>query len=127
MTRNKLFLAQTFSPAFKAGEFVNELDPMIRLYDDAGDLVAFDDNSALDGRNAKLEFRVPKGGNGVYFVEVTSSSGKPTSGEYILTVSGTKNINNQPPSFLTSLFATIDVLSSADSWNPIARTRPMTT
>lgn len=78
---------QTITPARKNGESVNNLDPMIRVYNAAGVVVASDDNSDPDGRNAKVSYKVPKGG-GVYYIEVLPSSATPTqtSGEYILTV-----------------------------------------
>ncbi len=81
---------ETFTPADGSGEFVNLLDPLIRLYDAAGNLVASDDNSAADGRNAKLSYQVPPGAAGTYFIEVGPSDAteKPTRGEYILAVKG---------------------------------------
>ncbi len=75
---------ETFTPAASSGEFVNVLDPVIRLYDADDNLVASDDNSSTDGRNAKLSYRVPKDGAGSYFIEVASS--EETSGEYILAI-----------------------------------------
>ena len=80
---------ETLTPTGGPGEFVNEVDPFIRLYDSAGNLVASDDDSGKDN-NAKLKFKVPKGAGGTYFVEVTSSLKTDTStgGEYILRVKG---------------------------------------
>lgn len=81
---------RTQTPAGLAGAFVNGLDPAIRVFDSSGTLVAEDDNSAPDGRNASLRFAVPSGGAGFYFVEVRASSmtATPTSGEYVLSVEG---------------------------------------
>src|SRR5262249_25667372 len=69
---------------------VNGLDPMIRLYDSAGHLLASDDNSGSGGRNASLSYRVPTGKGGVYYAEVLASlaTAKPTSGDYVLSVKG---------------------------------------
>jgi hypothetical protein len=81
---------QTMTPAGKTGQFVNDLDPMVRIYNAAGVLVASDDNSAPDGRNAKASYKVPKGAGGIYYVEVVASPAttRPTAGEYVLTVKG---------------------------------------
>ena len=86
--RGKSLVVETQTPAANTGEFVNELDPMVRLYDPDGNLIASDDNSAGDGRNAKLEFKVPRGSGGTYFIEVTISSAVDgtMSGEYTLAV-----------------------------------------
>ena len=56
MTLNsgELLEVETFTPAGGSGDFENQFDPMIRLYDASGSLVAADDNSAPDGRNAKM-------------------------------------------------------------------------
>src|SRR5690606_20839713 len=64
---------ETFTPGDREGEFDNGLNPMLRLYDAEGNLVASDDNSAPDSRNAQLMFQVPRGAAGTYFVEVTAS------------------------------------------------------
>jgi hypothetical protein len=77
---------ETLTPAARLGEFVNVLDPMIRVYDAAGNLVASDDNSASDGRNARLRFKPSKGAEGTYFIEVLSAGF--TDGEYVLTIKG---------------------------------------
>ncbi|MBM4050506.1 MAG: hypothetical protein FJ279_35880, partial [Planctomycetes bacterium] len=74
---------KTTTPAGGASEFVNLLDPYIELYDPNGVLVASDDNSAADGRNAVIHQRavVP----GYYTVRVTTSPLAPESvGEYFL-------------------------------------------
>ena len=85
---------ETATPAAASGEFTNVLDPVIRLWDANGNLVASDDNSGADGRNAKLSFKAPKGGEGIYFIEVGASSetAEPTGGEYILSVKGNETV-----------------------------------
>ncbi len=82
---------QTQTPAGGPGEFVNTLNPRVRVFDAAGNLVAEDDDSAADGRNALLSFPVPEGGAGTYFIEVSISlaTETPTRGEYLLLVGGT--------------------------------------
>jgi hypothetical protein len=79
---------RTFTPAAKSGEFVNAFDPMLRLYDAFGNLVASDDDSASDRRNASLRFKANRSGAGTYFIEVTNSpnNGEPSGGEYLLTI-----------------------------------------
>jgi hypothetical protein len=61
---------------------------MLRLYDAAGNFLAADDDSASDGRNAYLRFKVDADGAGTYFIEVTSSpsNGGPSGGDYLLTI-----------------------------------------
>src|SRR5262249_25302787 len=60
-TENAMLKFDTATPARSAGAFVNNFDPLIRLYDAAGNLVASNDNGAPDGRNASLNYKVPKG------------------------------------------------------------------
>jgi hypothetical protein len=61
----------------------NSLDPAIELVDAAGNLLASDDNSAGDERNALINYTVATAG--MYQVRVGSKAG---SGEYTLHVSG---------------------------------------
>jgi hypothetical protein len=72
----------TTTPAGGSGEFVNDLDPMIIVYDSEGNFIAQDDNSA-DGRNAFLD--LPDLAGGTYYIEVVSVG--TTLGEYTLAVS----------------------------------------
>ena len=50
---------------------------MIRLYDAAGKLLSTNDNGTMDGRNAKLDYKVPNGG-GTFFIEVAASREPPS-------------------------------------------------
>ena len=72
----------TTTPGDGPDQFVNTLDPKIELYDPSGNLVASDDNSVPDGRNAKLAHNATMTGN--YVVRVLSAGAG--SGEYILNV-----------------------------------------
>ncbi|MDB5357482.1 MAG: hypothetical protein JWN24_3935, partial [Phycisphaerales bacterium] len=72
----------TTTPGDGPGEFRNTLNPRLDLYDPNNALVASDDNSAPDGRNALLSYVVPAGG--IYKIHIAAGSG--TSGEYVLTV-----------------------------------------
>ena len=71
----------TLTPAGGPGEFVNELDPAIELYDPAGNLVASDDNGAPDGRNALLTYMAAAAGD--YTVRIYAID---EPGEYVLSV-----------------------------------------
>ena len=88
----KTITLETTTPADQDGEFLNQLNPMIRLYDADGNLVASDDDSAADGRNARLSYRVPANAGGTFFVEVAASDATdaPTRGEYVLSVQGAR-------------------------------------
>jgi extracellular elastinolytic metalloproteinase len=72
--------ASTATPGGGPGEFDNALDPAIELYDPAGALIAGDDNSAADGRNATLARTGLAAGT--YRVRVYGAGG--TAGEYVL-------------------------------------------
>jgi hypothetical protein len=73
----------TATPGGGTGEFTNNLDPAIELYDPSNSLLGSDDNSAPDGRNATLMRTVTTPGN--YRIRVMPAGG--TSGEYVLNVS----------------------------------------
>ena len=74
----------TTTPADGPNQFVNTLDPKIELYNPSGTLVASDDNSGADGRNALLHYTAAAAGQ--YVVHVLSAGG--TTGEYVLDVGG---------------------------------------
>jgi Putative Ig domain/Bacterial pre-peptidase C-terminal domain len=79
------FQAETATPGAS-----NYLDPELLLFNSANTVVASDDNSAPDGRNALLKFTVPVGRGGTYYLEVASSSMSSlrTSGDYVVTLNG---------------------------------------
>ena len=64
---------ETSTPADGPGDFVNKLDPTINVYDGGHNLVASDDNSAADGRNALLVLDLPAGD---YFIEVVGRAAR---------------------------------------------------
>ncbi|NLX56992.1 MAG: S8 family serine peptidase [Planctomycetaceae bacterium] len=74
---------RTFTPAGDVGEFVNDVDPVITLYDPSGTEAATDDNSA-DGRNALLTYTATA--TGAHTVKVAAATYVP--GEYVLVMSG---------------------------------------
>ena len=114
---------ETATPAGGAGEFVNLLDPVIRVYNASGNLVAFDDNSATDGRNARLRYNVPQGAGGTYYVEVASSSATPelTGGEYILSVKGNVAGASQGGTAGATAFGTAPLTNSGKTLAPTLR------
>src|SRR4029078_9970895 len=59
---------------------LNTLDPLLRLYDESGNLVASEDNPAPDGRNASLTCAVPAAGT--YYLTVDGGAG--TTGAHVL-------------------------------------------
>ena len=73
----------TSTPAGGNGEFVNTLDSLLKLYDSSGTLVASDDNSAPDGRNASIVYTALT--SGTYTVRISAAAG---AGEYVLNVAG---------------------------------------
>lgn len=80
LTAGQTRFMTTSTPGDGSGEFTNTLNPKIEIYDPSGALIASDDNSAADGRNAILNFTAAT--TGLYRVCVTSTAG--TSGEYVL-------------------------------------------
>jgi hypothetical protein len=76
---------RTATPGDAAGEFINNMDPVIELYDPTGSLVFMNDNGTPDGRNAELTH--VSGLTGTYTVRVFSASDE-MHGEYLLTVDG---------------------------------------
>ena len=67
---NAVLTISTTTPGDEVGEFNNGLDPIVELYyaDGAAPevLIASDDNSASDGRNALLTYTVPSDAAGIY-------------------------------------------------------------
>ena len=68
-------------PGGGPGEFVNALDPYLRLYDNTGALVVQDDNSGV-GTNAQIEHTIGAGEAGTWTVEVAAAGAQ--GGEYVL-------------------------------------------
>lgn len=79
---NSITLSTT-TPADGAGVFANNLDVAIELYDANGLLLAADDNSGSDGRNAQIGYGVTQ--SGTYYVRV---HGMESAGEYFLQLTG---------------------------------------
>src|SRR5205085_1080767 len=74
---------KTFTPSDGPNQPVSLPNPRLRILNSAGTVLATDDNSAPDGRNAVLTY-TPTATDTLY-VEVISLSG---SGDYTLTVAG---------------------------------------
>ncbi|MBA4015842.1 MAG: hypothetical protein C0483_01505 [Pirellula sp.] len=73
-----LLTISTTTPGDGPGQFVNNLNPAVDLYDSTGKLLASNDDGAADGRNATLNY-IASGGT--YTIRVRATSG---SGEYVL-------------------------------------------
>jgi hypothetical protein len=103
----------TATPAGGSGQFINALDPMLRLYDAAGNLVASNENGDADGRNAKLSYKVPKNAGGNYYIEVASVAAAPANeGEYLLSV---KSASVVLPAFEVTATSLADGTTTYDS------------
>jgi subtilisin family serine protease len=83
-------VVETITPGDGNGQPPNVLDPRLELYDPNGNLVASDDNSATDGRNALLSHSATE--NGIYTAIIVSADGR---GEYLLRASGS-TANSSP-------------------------------
>ncbi len=92
---------RTETPGDEAGEFVNRLDPVIRLYDPSGELAADEDNGHPDERNVILQHMAET--SGIYEVHVAAS--RNTQGEYVLQVEGQ---SESVPSFSVSAMTPAD-------------------
>ena len=86
---DKLHIA-TSTPAGGPNEFVNNLFPELLLYDQNGNLVAIAAGNASDGRNSVIDFTIPDGASGTWYVQVAQSPNTPTPtvGEYGLQITG---------------------------------------
>lgn len=79
-------LVETETPFSGAGAPANALNPRLRLLDGNGNVIAEDDDSAADGKNARLAYPIPRGVN-TFYVEVTASPLDPNvRGEYLLKI-----------------------------------------
>jgi len=70
-----LLKLRAYAPGAKAG--TNALEPVLRVYDSGGNLLA-------SGEGASLLYRAPRGGDGVYYVQM--AAGDDTGGDYVLAV-----------------------------------------
>ena len=94
-TEGSVIDIRTTTPLDGPGEPTNLLDPLLEVINAGGFLVASDDNSAGDARNARTTFTVPAGGAGTYIVRVKAQTG--TTGEYTLNVQGaTQGVGPSP-------------------------------
>lgn len=64
----------TDTPYAAPDQPINDFDPKLELYDADGFLVAVDENSAVDGRNARIVYTVPAGGTGDYVLQVKGAN-----------------------------------------------------
>jgi len=80
LTAGNTITVSTATPGGGPGEFVNLLDPLVELYDPSNTLVGADDNSDVDGKNARLTRTAAVSGN--YRIRVSKAGA--TAGEYVL-------------------------------------------
>jgi extracellular elastinolytic metalloproteinase len=92
----EVIIVSTETPGGGPGEFANLLDPLIDVYSPANVLLLSDDNSAADGRNARLTF--PADVAGAYRVRVRSAAG--SAGEYVVSA---RTVVNVPPPRVASV------------------------
>ncbi len=88
------------------GALLNGLDPALALFDSTGILIAEDDDSAADGRNALLELTIPAPGQ--YTARIRAEP--TTAGEYLL------NFTGLPPSPLPPFTVTSTTPSNGDAF-----------
>lgn len=89
----------TATPGDPAAEPINNLDPLLALYDPAGNLVASNNNGADDGRNARITYTVPSGAGGAYVARVATVTGV---GDYTLEITGATGGTTQPVTVTSS-------------------------
>lgn len=79
-------ILETQTPGDADGAPFNDVNPQLRLLDSAGNVLAADDDSAADGRNARIAYAIPRGVHTLY-VEVGASTTEPNSeGDYLLRI-----------------------------------------
>jgi hypothetical protein len=78
----------TLTPFDAAGAPANRLDPVVEVLDGSGAVLTSDNNSAADGKNARLTY-VP-GADGLIKVRVSSAAPATSWGEYVLLVDGAR-------------------------------------
>ncbi|MBI1313173.1 hypothetical protein GC176_17925, partial [bacterium] len=88
---------ETATPFDGGNRVVNQLDPMVELYAPDGMLLASDDNSAADGRNAVISYSATS--TGTYRVRILTAG---DAGDYVLSVSGASGADAPPTVLDTS-------------------------
>jgi subtilisin family serine protease len=86
-------ILETYTPFDGPLEIDNTIDLQIELYAPDGSLVAADDNSAADGRNALINHSASE--TGTYTVRVGGAAGA-AAGEYFLDIAGATGANTPP-------------------------------
>ncbi len=110
----------TFTPGDGSGEPLNELDPVLELYDPDGNLVASDDNGAGDGRNARINHTAEH--TGAYFLLISSISG---GGDYILQVVGAGSSFSRPFFVVNSSISEGERVNSIDDGLTLTFSQPI--
>jgi len=76
------FEIRSSTPSIGLSGFTNRLDPVLTVLDPDGNAVAFDNNSAADGKNALLQLIAAS--TGTYTLVVSAATSQ--AGEYVLSV-----------------------------------------
>ena len=90
---------RTSTPFDGSGEPAGLLDARIELLDETGTLVASDDDSAADGRNASLNYTALS--SGAYTIRVRPENGS-ARGEYVLHATGATGASNAAPTVIAT-------------------------
>ncbi|MCA9248334.1 MAG: right-handed parallel beta-helix repeat-containing protein [Planctomycetales bacterium] len=88
LTGGETLTLSTYTPFAEDGLPANPLDPLLRLYDPLGRLVAEDDNSSSDGKNAQLSYTSEN--SGLFKIVVATSHA--VGGDYHLRIDGASHI-----------------------------------
>ncbi|MEZ6062667.1 MAG: CARDB domain-containing protein [Planctomycetaceae bacterium] len=105
--------AVTSTPGDGTGEFHNSFDPFLRLVNAAGLVVAQDDNSLPDGRNARFVYTVPAGAGGNFTLQLDGIG----VGEYSITAIRTGDpLPDEAPSVVSTSPADAASVGSAPAF-----------
>ncbi|WP_182867972.1 carboxypeptidase regulatory-like domain-containing protein [Rhodopirellula sp. JC639] len=92
-------VVQTTTPGGESSTIDNGFDPSIQLFNPTGQFVVGDDNSAADGRNARVDYTIPTEGTGEYVVRVEGNG----RGPYTVQVSGATGAVDPMPEVVTTV------------------------
>lgn len=103
---------RTVTPGDGPNEPVNLFDPRMTLSNPDGQIVGIDDNSAVDGRNARIQYTVPAGGDGLYTLDVAGNH----RGSYIVQVTGATGTVDAPPTVAATFPVEASKITSSSSF-----------
>lgn len=109
---NAMLDIEVVAPASGAGDFANSLQPVVRLFDAAGNLVA-------TGNTGSIKYKVPKNSGGSYSIEVSGGSG--SQGEYILSIKGDRTNSARDALSSDTALQKSEMLVTASPVQPLSR------